>query len=88
MTSTPTNYTAAAPVRDRPVRARRTRCAPRQAAGPASTSNVHRKVYQDGKLLREDDFFTRYVPQNPTAIYGGQEAAGAVLLPALERVVR
>jgi vancomycin resistance protein YoaR len=38
--------------------------------GPGFDVNVHRKVYQDGKLLRQDDFFTRYVPQNPTAIYG------------------
>ena len=38
--------------------------------GPGFDVNVHRKVFQDGKLLREDDFFTRYVPQNPTAIYG------------------
>jgi vancomycin resistance protein YoaR len=40
------------------------------AGGPGFDVNVHRKVFQDGKLLREDDFFTRYVPQNPTAIYG------------------
>jgi vancomycin resistance protein YoaR len=32
--------------------------------------NVHRKVYEHGKLLREDDFFTRYTPQNPTTVYG------------------
>ncbi len=38
--------------------------------GPGFDVNVHRKVFQDGKLLRQDDFFTRYVPQNPTAIYG------------------
>ena len=38
--------------------------------GPGFDVNVHRTVYQRGKLLREDDFFTRYVPQNPTAIYG------------------
>jgi vancomycin resistance protein YoaR len=40
------------------------------AGGPGFDVNVHRKVFQDGKLLRADDFFTRYVPQNPTAIYG------------------
>jgi vancomycin resistance protein YoaR len=38
--------------------------------GPGFDVNVHRTVYQRGKVLREDDFFTRYVPQNPTAIYG------------------
>jgi vancomycin resistance protein YoaR len=38
--------------------------------GPGFDVNVHRKVYERGKLIREDDFFTRYVPQNPTAIYG------------------
>src|SRR5918996_4122973 len=38
--------------------------------GPGFDVNVHRTVYQRGKLLREDDFFTRHVPQNPTAIYG------------------
>jgi vancomycin resistance protein YoaR len=38
--------------------------------GPGFDVTVHRTVYQRGKLLREDDFFTRYVPQNPTAIYG------------------
>jgi vancomycin resistance protein YoaR len=38
--------------------------------GPGFDVNVHRTVYQKGKVLREDDFFTRYVPQNPTAIYG------------------
>ena len=38
--------------------------------GPGFDVNVHRTVYEKGKALREDDFFTRYVPQNPTAIYG------------------
>jgi vancomycin resistance protein YoaR len=38
--------------------------------GPGFDVTVHRTVYQKGKVLREDDFFTRYVPQNPTAIYG------------------
>jgi vancomycin resistance protein YoaR len=40
------------------------------AGGPGFDVNVHRKVYERGKLLREDDFFTRYKPENPTAIYG------------------
>ena len=41
-----------------------------EGGGPGFDVNVHRKVYEDGKLIREDDFFTRYVPENPTAIYG------------------
>jgi vancomycin resistance protein YoaR len=41
-----------------------------EGGGPGFDVNVHRKVYERGKLIREDDFFTRYVPQNPTAIYG------------------
>ena len=40
------------------------------AGGPGFDVNVHRKVYERGKLIREDDFFSRYVPENPTAIYG------------------
>ena len=44
--------------------------APAAGGGPGFDVNVHRKVFQHGKLLRQDDFFTRYVPQNPTAIYG------------------
>jgi vancomycin resistance protein YoaR len=38
--------------------------------GPGFSVNVHRKVVQRGKVVREDDFFTRYTPQNATAIYG------------------
>ena len=69
-TSTPTNYTqprlqyAIDP--SAPPNSVRTAA----GGGPGFDVNVHRKVYQDGKLLRQDDFFTRYVPQNPTAIYG------------------
>lgn len=69
-TSTPTNYTqpklqyAIDP--SAPPRSVRTAA----GGGPGFDVNVHRKVFQKGKLLREDDFFTRYVPQNPTAIYG------------------
>ncbi|HYY76758.1 MAG TPA: VanW family protein, partial [Gaiellaceae bacterium] len=45
--------------------------------GPGFDVNVHREVYERGKLIREDNFFTRYVPQNPTAIYGpGREPPG------------
>lgn len=69
-TSTPTNYTqpklqyAIDP--SAPPRSVRTAA----GGGPGFDVNVHRKVFQKGKLLREDNFFTRYVPQNPTAIYG------------------
>ena len=38
--------------------------------GPGFSVNVHRKVLEDGKVIRQDDFFTRYTPQNPTAVYG------------------
>jgi vancomycin resistance protein YoaR len=69
-TSTPTNYTSptlqyavdpSAPpgsVRTEP------------GGGPGFDVNVHRVVREDGKIIREDDFFTRYTPQNPTAVYG------------------
>ena len=69
-TSTPTNYTQ--PQLQYAIDPSAPPNSVRTAAGggPGFDVNVHRKVYQDGKLLREDDFFTRYVPQNPTAIYG------------------
>ena len=38
--------------------------------GPGFSVNVHRKVLENGKVIRQDDFFTRYTPQNPTAVYG------------------
>lgn len=40
------------------------------AAAPGFDVTVHRTVYEDGKLLREGEFFTRYAPQNPARIYG------------------
>jgi vancomycin resistance protein YoaR len=69
-TSTPTNFTQ--PQLQYAIDPSAPPNSVRTAAGggPGFDVNVHRKVYQDGKLLREDDFFTRYVPQNPTAIYG------------------
>jgi vancomycin resistance protein YoaR len=69
-TSTPTNYTQ--PQLQYAIDPSAPPNSVRTAAGggPGFDVNVHRTVYQDGKLLREDDFFTRYVPQNPTAIYG------------------
>jgi vancomycin resistance protein YoaR len=69
-TSTPTNYTQ--PQLQYAIDPSAPPNSVRTAAGggPGFDVNVHRKVFQDGKLLREDDFFTRYVPQNPTAIYG------------------
>jgi vancomycin resistance protein YoaR len=69
-TTTPTNYTSptlqyavdpSAPpgsVRTEP------------GGGPGFDVTVHRKVIRKGKVIREDDFFTRYTPQNPTAVYG------------------
>jgi vancomycin resistance protein YoaR len=69
-TSTPTNYTQ--PRLQYAIDPSAPRGSVRTAAGggPGFDVNVHRKVFQNGKLLRQDDFFTRYVPQNPTAIYG------------------
>jgi vancomycin resistance protein YoaR len=69
-TSTPTNYTQ--PQLQYAIDPSAPPNSVRTAAGggPGFDVNVHRKVFQDGKVLREDDFFTRYVPQNPTAIYG------------------
>jgi vancomycin resistance protein YoaR len=69
-TSTPTNYTQ--PKLQYAIDPSAPRGSLRTASGggPGFDVNVHRKVYEDGKLIREDDFFTRYTPQNPTAIYG------------------
>jgi vancomycin resistance protein YoaR len=69
-TSTPTNYTqprlqyaidpSAPPGSVRSA----------EGGGPGFYVNVHRKVYERGKLIREDNFPTTYTPQNPTRIYG------------------
>jgi vancomycin resistance protein YoaR len=51
--------------------------------GQGFDTNVHRKVYEHGKLIREDDFFTRYTPQNPTTVYGpgGKPPGPYIVLP-------
>jgi vancomycin resistance protein YoaR len=51
--------------------------------GPGFDVNVHRKVYEHGKLIREDDFFTRYTPENPTTVYGpgGKPPGPYIVLP-------
>ena len=51
--------------------------------GPGFDTNVHRKVYEHGKLIREDDFFTRYTPENPTTVYGpgGKPPGPYIILP-------
>jgi vancomycin resistance protein YoaR len=51
--------------------------------GPGFDTNVHRKVYEHGKLIREDDFFTRYTPENPTTVYGpgGDPPGPYIVLP-------
>jgi vancomycin resistance protein YoaR len=51
--------------------------------GPGFDVNVHRKVYEHGKLIREDDFFTRYTPENPTTVYGpgGHPPGPYIVLP-------
>jgi vancomycin resistance protein YoaR len=40
------------------------------AGGSGFDVNVHRKIYEDGELIRQDDFFTRYTPQHPVRVYG------------------
>jgi vancomycin resistance protein YoaR len=77
-TTTPTNYTSPtlqyAVDPSAPPRSVRTEA----GGGPGFDVTVHRKVLEDGKVVREDDFFTRYVPQNPTAVYGpGRTPPGA-----------
>jgi vancomycin resistance protein YoaR len=44
---------------------------------------VHRKVFEHGKLIRQDDFFTRYTPENPTTVYGpgGHPPGPYIVLP-------
>ena len=32
--------------------------------------SVHLKVFEDGELIREDDFATRYTPENPIKVFG------------------
>jgi vancomycin resistance protein YoaR len=51
--------------------------------GPGFDVNVHRKVYEHGKIIREDDFFTRYTPENPTTVYGpgGKPPGPYIILP-------
>ena len=69
-TSAPTNYTS--PTLQYAVDPSAPPNSVRTVAGggPGFEVNVHRVVKQDGKVIREDDFFTRYTPQNPTAVYG------------------
>jgi vancomycin resistance protein YoaR len=69
-TSAPTNYTQPKLQYAIDPSAPRNSVRTASGGGPGFDVNVHRKVYEDGKLIREDDFFTRYTPQNPTAIYG------------------
>ena len=69
-TSSPTNYTQ--PRLQYAVDPSAAPGSVRMAAGggPGFHVNVHRKVYENGRLIREDDFATTYTPQNPTQIYG------------------
>jgi vancomycin resistance protein YoaR len=69
-TSTPTNYTQPhlQYAVDPSAPPGSVRTAP--GGGPGFHVNVHRKVYERGRLIREDDFATTYTPQNPTQIYG------------------
>ena len=69
-TSTPTNYTQ--PRLQYAIDASAAPGSVRTASGggPGFYVNVDRKVYERGKLIREDNFPTTYTPQNPTQIYG------------------
>jgi vancomycin resistance protein YoaR len=69
-TSEPTNYTEPELQYAVDQSAPRNSVRKTSGGGPGFDVNVHRKVFERGKLIREDDFFTRYTPQNPTAIYG------------------
>jgi vancomycin resistance protein YoaR len=73
-TSAPTNYTS--PTLQYAVDPSAPPGSVRTVAGGGSgfEVNVHRVVREDGKVVREDDFFTRYTPQNPTAVYGPGQA--------------
>ena len=69
-TSEPTNYTQPELQYAVDPGAPRNSIRRTSAGGPGFDVTVYRKVFERGKLLREDDFFTRYKPENPTAIYG------------------
>ena len=83
MTSSPTNYT-----QPKMQYAIDPTAAPKSVSvvaggGPGFDVSVHRKVYEHGKLIREDDFFTRYTPENPTTVYGpgGKPPGPYITLP-------
>jgi vancomycin resistance protein YoaR len=40
------------------------------AGGSGFDVTVYRTVSENGTVLRKDKFFTRYTPENPTAVYG------------------
>jgi vancomycin resistance protein YoaR len=69
-TSEPTNYTQPELQYAVDPGAPRNSIRRTSAGGPGFDVTVYRKVFERGKLLREDHFFTRYKPENPTAIYG------------------
>jgi vancomycin resistance protein YoaR len=69
-TSTPTSYTQPRVQYAVDPSAPRGSVRMAEGGGPGFYVNVHRKVYERGRLIREDDFPTRYTPQNPTQIYG------------------
>jgi vancomycin resistance protein YoaR len=69
-TSEPTNYTQPKLQYAIDPDAPRNSVRRTSAGGPGFDVTVYRKVFQHGELLREDQFFTRYKPENPTAIYG------------------
>ena len=69
-TSEPTNYTQPELQYAVDPGAPRNSVRRTSAGGPGFDVTVYRKVFERGKLIHEDSFFTRYKPENPTAIYG------------------
>jgi vancomycin resistance protein YoaR len=69
-TSEPTNYTQPELQYAVDPGAPRNSVRRTSAGGPGFDVTVYRKVFERGKLILEDSFFTRYKPENPTAIYG------------------
>lgn len=41
-----------------------------KGGGPGFNVTVYRQVFEGGKLLRRDSFFSRYTPENPTLVFG------------------
>lgn len=69
-TSTPTNYTQPTLHFALDPTAPRKSVRLISSSEPGFSVSVHRKVFENGELIREDDFATRYTPQNPIKVFG------------------